>query len=98
MLTDEMDVFTCAAHNDLLSDRNPNEAYCMANPGEEYAVYFPNSGEVTLDVSSSKEPAKVRWLDISASKWEKPEIFKGGKNVTLQPPGDGLWVVLVAKE
>lgn len=64
LLPDKMDIFTCAPHNDLLSDRKPNEAYCPAKPGKEYAVYFPDGGEVTLDVGSLKKPVTVRWLDI----------------------------------
>ncbi len=39
MLTGRIDVFACAPHNDLLSERAPNEAYCLAQPGKEYAMY-----------------------------------------------------------
>lgn len=69
MITDKMNIFTCEPHNDLLSDRDSNEAYCIANPGKEYAVYFPDGGEVTLDIGSLKKPAAVRWLDIMKSQW-----------------------------
>ena len=43
MLLNEIDVFTCTPHNDLLSNRQENEAYCLANPGTEYVVYFPTA-------------------------------------------------------
>ena len=42
-LTNEMDIFTCEPYNDLLSNRIENEAYTFANPGQEYAVYFPTA-------------------------------------------------------
>jgi len=96
-LTDEMDVFTCAAHNDLLSDRKPNEAYCLANPGKEYAVYFPNGGSVTLDLRAAKGPFSARWLAIPRSQWTKEETLNGGSTATLTPPGKGHWAVLIRR-
>jgi len=95
MLTDKMNVFTCAPHNDLLSQRESNEAYCLAHPGKEYAVYFTNGGEVTLDTSALRKPATVRWLDIMKSKWHKPRRADGGSKLQLKCPAKGYWAVLV---
>ena len=95
MLTDEMDIFTCTPHNDLLSDREPNEAYCIANPGKEYAVYFPNGGEVRLDLSALKKPATLRWLRVLASEWKESERVEGGRELTLRCPSQGYWAVLI---
>ena len=97
MLTGEMDFFTCAPHNGLLSRRGPNEAFCLANPSKEYAVYFPNGGEVALDIRSLKKSAGIRWLDISAGKWKGPQALKPGRSVILRPPGPGHWVGLLAE-
>ena len=95
MLTDAMNVFACEPRNDLLSDRQPNEAYCLAEPGRQYAVYFPDGGAVTLDVSAAQGPLEVRWLDISRSAWQKPQTTQGGGTLELQTPGKGQWAVLV---
>ena len=98
MLTDEMDLFTCAPHYDLLGDRAPNEAYCIANPGKEYAVYFPNGGEVTVDVRSLKGSATLTWLDIMKSQWADPgRIEGGGAHRTLRCPAQGHWAVLIQR-
>jgi hypothetical protein len=95
MITDRMNVFTCAPSNNLLSDREDNEAYCLANPGTEYAVYFPNGGEVTLDIGAMKKAVTVRWLDIMNSKWSGRERIKGKSKITLTCPSKGYWAVLV---
>jgi len=95
MLTNEMDIFTCAPHNDLLSDRKPNEAYCLANPGKEYAVYFPDGGEVTLDTESLKKPVTVRWLDIMKCRWADAERIEAKSKLTLRCPSRGYWAVLI---
>jgi hypothetical protein len=95
MLTDAMNVFVCEPRNDLLSDRSVNEAYCFAQPGQQYAVYFPDGGQVTLDVSGDKGTLQVRWLDISRSAWQEPRIADGGGTLGLRAPGQGYWAVLV---
>jgi hypothetical protein len=97
LLTDKMDIFTCAPHNDLLSERKPNEAYCLANPGKRYAVYFPNGGSVALDLSRAKENLKAKWLDIDGRGWVKEETLKGGGTITLSPPGTGHWAVQIRR-
>ena len=40
-ITDEMDIFTCKPHNDLLSNREDNGAYTIANPGEGICCLLP---------------------------------------------------------
>jgi len=94
MLTDAMDIFACEPHNDLLSDREANEAYCIANLGKEYAVYFMDGGEVTLDISALKNPATVRWLDVTKSQWKGAQRVEGLSRLTLRCPSRGHWAVL----
>jgi len=90
-----MTVFACEPRNDLLSDRQPNEAYCLAEPGKQYAVYFPDGGLVKLDVSTAKGTLQVRWLDISRNAWQQPQSVTGGGTLELKTPGTGHWAVLV---
>jgi len=94
MLTEELNIFDCTPHNDLLSDRAENGAYCTANPGTEYAVYFPAGGTVTLDLSAAEGELTARWLDIGASAWGKQEKLGPGQ-ATLVAPADAPRVVLI---
>ena len=98
MLTDKMNIFTCEPHNDLLSDRDTNEAYCIANPGKEYAVYFPDGGEVTINISSLKIPATVCWLDIMKSQWTKTEEVKSESKLKLSCPSQDYWAALITNQ
>ena len=97
MLTDSMDIFTSEPHNDLLSNRKENGAYATANPGKEYAVYFPSGDSVEIDLNAVQGRVKAKWLDITASLWAKEEMLKGGGLVTLSPPGTGHWAVLIRR-
>ncbi len=95
MLTDAMNVFVCQPRNGLLRDRSQNEAYCFAEPGSQYAVYFPDGGDVKLDVSTTRGPLEIRWLDISRAAWRKPQTVTSTKTLELKPPGNGHWAVLI---
>jgi hypothetical protein len=97
MLTDEMTFYRCEPQNDLLSDRDDNEAYCFGNPGSEYAVYFPRGGSVALDASATKKKAlTVRWLDIMTSTWSEPtRVESGVVPLDPKPSDDRAKVVLL---
>ncbi len=99
MITDKMDVFICEPHNDLLSNREDNEAYTFANPGKEYAVYFPKGGSVDLNLSVDKnadvKTVKVRWLNILKSEWKKEAEIPFSDSITLTAPTEAHWAVLI---
>lgn len=67
MLVDSFDFLASQPSNELLSKRAENEAYTRACPGQQYAVYFPDGGEVKLDVSETEGNLQLRWLDIENS-------------------------------
>jgi hypothetical protein len=94
-LTDAMHVFACKPRNDLLDDREPNEAYCLAEPGRQYAVYFPDGGTVSLDVSDARGSLELRWLDITRSVWQEPQSATAGRTLELRAPDNGHWAVLI---
>ena len=98
-ITDEMDVFTCEPHNDLLSNREENEAYTFANPGREYAVYFPKGGSVDLNLNADgktdTKTVTIRWLNIRKSEWKKQEETPFSESITLSAPTEAHWAVLI---
>jgi hypothetical protein len=99
LLTGALDIFTCEPHLDLLANRSWNEAYCTARPGLAYAVFFPDGGDVWLDVSAAQgQPLAVRWLDIRQSKWvgEATSVTAEDDHLRLlTPTEEGYWAVLV---
>jgi len=88
MATDRIDFFNAQPHNDLLSQREENEAYCRAVPGKDYLVYFPASGEVELDVSGSGSGLEVERLEILTGQTEKIDLDQKYGSLTLQSPGE----------
>ena len=95
MLTDSMNIFVCEPDNSLLRNRSDNEAYYLAEAGEQYAVYFTDGGSVTLDMSDALGNFDIRWLEIPKAEWLSATVVKGGGSEELNPPGKGQWVVLL---
>jgi hypothetical protein len=95
MLMDRFDLFASEPRNDLLSERSSNEAYCLAKAGKQYAVYFPNGGQVNLDVSDASGSLEIRWLDIGESAWQEPQTVTADSTLELETPDKGHWTALV---
>ena len=51
------------AANELLSDREPNEAYLAAAPGAAYALYFTDGGSLRVDLTDNDY--QVHWATIA---------------------------------
>jgi hypothetical protein len=100
-LLDSIHLFSMNPRNDLLSQRATDEAYCLAEPGRQYAVFFSGNGDrsVELDLSSAAEELRCRWLDVAQSRWAQEGKTVGKDKCTLRSPGPGHWVaVLVSAE
>lgn len=81
--------------DNLLSDREVNEAYLAARPGVAYALYFPNGGSVSLDLQAAPGRFEVRWIDIGSGEWGKRETIEGGTRTTLSAPAEGHWAAAI---
>lgn len=111
MLLKEINIFSHAPHNDLLSHRvavpTTMEAYVTASIGRQYAVYFP-PGRYTVDLDPwvYVDQVRLRWLDIDRLTWTDPQTvvvrWEGGLNdwgsrgrITLTTPSNGPYVALL---
>lgn len=57
------------------------EAWCFAEYGQTYAIYLPNSDDVSLDLGASSSRYTVRWFDPGTGEW-----LSGGAS-SVQGPG-----------
>ena len=90
-------IWTLKAANELLSDRDSNEAYLAASGGSAYVVYFPAGGRVGLDVSGSKGPFTLNWINIDTGQSRDQELVVDRDEITLSPPSKDNWVVAVVQ-
>ena len=83
--------------NELLSEREENEAYLTSKPGEVYVVFLTNGGEVGLDLSSAKSTFTITWFDVRKGKSLSESKIEGGKIAELKVPGELEWVAILKK-
>jgi hypothetical protein len=78
MLLKELDLFSCSPHNDLLTPLDiSSEAYCLADIGKQYAVYFPDGRHaIELDPWVFADAMTLRWLDIERREWSDPTVIQ----------------------
>lgn len=97
LFLDNIMLFSMEPHNDLLTDRAEDEAYCLAEPGSQYAVFFSGNGDlsIVLDLSSAREILRWRWLNVAKNFWVEESTTESKDKCTLRPPGPGQWVVVL---
>ena len=83
-----LNIFTMESANELLSDRQANEAYCLAQPRIQYAILFTGEADrrVHIDLSPMHGDVTLAWLDVGKSAWATAQTFRGGGPVGLAPP------------
>ncbi len=108
LLESQIKFWDIRPHMELLSGREPNEAYLAARPGDSYAVYFTNGGSVNLDLSSAPGTFRITWISVAmgipVETWEEgghrlmDKTIEGGRVVGLSAPYRGGWVAAIVKE
>jgi len=94
--TSKADFFNASPHNDLLLDREANEAYCRAIPNEEYAIYFPQGGEVSIELDNHIKDISIEWLDILQSQWQERTINPDDNNkIVISSPEGKNWMAFI---
>jgi len=97
LLESEVKLWEIAPQMQLLGERQPNEVYLAAKPGEKYVLYFTYEGSVSLDLSDATKRFQLKWISITEGNWleRAPEELKGGGVVTIKAPFKGGWVAVI---
>jgi hypothetical protein len=96
-LAEEVDLWTTGPRQDLLRERESNEAYLSADPGRIYALYFPDGGSVELDLREHNGIFDIGWIDIGNGDWADRTKLEGGGWTAITAPGDGHWVAVIQR-
>ena len=86
---------------DLLTNRQPDEAYVAADPGNAYILYFTRNGGGTVGLKLDKYPDasfELAWVNIGTGGWGPTKTLSGGSTVGIgRPNGSSHWVATVVK-
>jgi hypothetical protein len=95
MVTDELQIVNMEPRNDLLDERDDNEAYLLAEPGRQYAIYFPDEGSVTLELSGNYSDFRYRWINFDQAEWGEWREVDANEDLRLTTPSSGHWAVIL---
>lgn len=108
LLEDQIKFWEVDPHMALLSNRETNEAYLAAKPGELYVLYFTNGGSVALDLSNAPGEFGITWISVAMGRVVESsqtggyrlmdKTIEGGQVVTLSAPYKGGWVAAIVKQ
>ena len=79
-------------HDELVN----NGCYCLAKPGEIYAVYLPGEGEVTLQLEPGNYEAS--WFNPAIGKVIPLPVVTGPKWTSPRTPGWLDWALLLKRK
>jgi len=94
--------FWMMAPNDTLV--SAAKSYCLARPGQIYAIYLPDGGTTSLDLGSSSATYTVQWYNPRRGEGILPlssTTIAGPGQVTITPPpkdADKDWVALIKRK
>ena len=83
---------------DLLTDREPDEAYLSAKEGEKYVIYFTRGGSVKLDLRPYDNSFLLKWISINSGEWGNELTFKGGDYQEISAPEKGGWFAVIIRD
>jgi hypothetical protein len=90
-------LWTVEAANELLRDREENEAYLAARPGESYVIYFTDGGSVELDLSGTTGVFRLRWVEIGTGNWGGEGSVQSGAWSRVTAPARGHWAAVLVR-
>lgn len=71
------------------------EAYCLAEPGEQYVVYLPKGGVARLELPAGSFVSS--WFNPHNGVTLDSKISEGGDMLVFQSPDDNDWVLVITK-
>ena len=85
------------SNSDLLLEREPDEAYLAYNTDNDLIVYFPDGGQVMLNLTGFSNKYRLKWLNVESAEWidARERIIEGACILELSAPFKGNWVALL---
>ena len=99
MLADEYNFFTSKPDVDftLLQERETDEAYLASNANKDVVIYFPDGGQMVVDLSNFPGSYTLKWLNLEGANWYSTKKIQGEKILELTTPFAGEWIAFIQK-
>jgi hypothetical protein len=84
-----------------LTNREDDEAYLAAEPGNLYILYFTADGGGSVGLKLDSYPNtqfELNWVSIDSGEWGSTATINGGSTVTINRPGPGHWAAAIIRK
>jgi hypothetical protein len=71
-------------------------AFCLARPGDQYIIYLPNGGNVTIKLDSGRYEA--RWFNPRTAEYSNLPLAEGSIWISPVAPDSADWVLLLRRQ
>jgi hypothetical protein len=82
----------------LVYDREDDEAYVSAKEGEKYVLYFPEDGNIKLDLNAFRYAFAMKWINIATGEYGPESTIQGGEAVNMSTPSNEGWFALITRK
>jgi hypothetical protein len=87
---------------DLLTSREPDEAYLAADSGAAYILYFTKNGGGSVGLKLDGDPRaafELHWINIDTGQSTSTAILSGGHTAKMdRPNGSAHWVATIVRQ
>jgi len=84
---------------EILGDRTDNEAYAARNGDDQYVIYFPLDGSVTVELAFEADQYQFTWIDIRSGQEREIEVDESTGKLLLTSLSDtGGFYILTGKK
>ena len=97
-LNERVPLWSVRPANELLAEREANEAYLVADGHGSYGLYFPAGGSVRLDLGAIPRQLTVHWIDIKSGEWGEQQAITCGRAVEITAPRTGNWAATIVRQ
>jgi hypothetical protein len=73
-------------------------AVALAEPGENYVIYLPQGGKVTVDLGAAPHQWNATWFNPRDGRSAQPSTVAGGQASEFQAPDELDWVLHLQAE
>ena len=90
--------FEAVACNEMLFDREENEAYVRGKVGEAFLLYLPFGGAVSMDLTSLGEKARIEWIALlDQNTQHQVADIRPENNTRISAPSSENYLAIIRK-
>lgn len=95
-VTKQLDIEQMEPRPNLI--HSEQQAYLLAEPGRQYAIYFPFGGTAEIDLETNDGNYQYRWIQFDDPTWSNPNMLSHDSKAEFTAPDSGHWILVLQND